>query len=250
MSKKVVIITGAGKGIGLAAAKKFAREGWSVAMLARTKKDIVDAANQIKEEGFEAEAFVCDVAKLEDCEKAVTAVVEKWGRIDCLYNNAGILVDRLDVLNLPMESFKKEYDVNVFGTMQMIQLVAKVMVHKKIEGSIINTSSLNGETVTQDPVGYVSSKWAINGITRSCAFQLAKYKIRVNAVAPGVTLTPMAQAGWDNEEMRAAIAKMHLRNMWIQPEMVADAAFFLASDASYGVNGQILHVDDGFCVGK
>lgn len=250
MKKKVVIITGAGKGIGLAGAKKFAKEGWSVAMLGRTEADITSEAKQLKAAGYDVEAFVCDVSRYADCEKAVAAVVEKWGRIDCLYNNAGILGDRLGILEFDPEGFKEAYNVNVFGAMYMIQLVSRVMAEKKIEGSIINTSSLNAETITWDPVGYITSKWAINGITRCCAFQLAEYKIRVNAVAPGATVTPMARASWENEEVSKVVASMHLRNMWIQPEMIADAAYFLASDASYGVNGQILHVDDGYCVGK
>lgn len=172
------------------------------------------------------------------------------GKIDCLYNNAGILGDRLGILEFDPEGFKEAYNVNVFGTMYMIQLVARTMVERKIEGVIINTSSLNGETITWDPVGYITSKWAIQGITRTCAFQLADYKIRVNAVAPGATITPMAHASWEDPDVYKVVASMHLRNMWIKPEQVADAAYFLASDASYAINGQILHVDDGYCVGK
>jgi NAD(P)-dependent dehydrogenase (short-subunit alcohol dehydrogenase family) len=219
-------------------------------MLARTESEVMQAAADLKAEGYDVEGFVCDVSSYDACAKAVAAVIERFGKIDCLYNNAGILGDRLGILEFDPEGFKQAYNVNVFGTMYMIQLVSRTMVERKIEGSIINTSSLNGETITWDPVGYITSKWAINGITRTCAFQLAGYKIRVNAVAPGATVTPMAHASWEDENVRKVVASMHLRNMWIQPEMVADAAFFLASDASYGVNGQILHVDDGYCVGK
>lgn len=250
MENKVVVITGAGKGIGLAGAKKFAKEGWSVAMLGRTEADVLREAEAIRNEGGDATGFKCDVSSYDDCAAAVAAVIERYGKIDCLYNNAGILGDRLGILEFDPEGFKEAYNVNVFGTMYMIQLVARTMVERKIEGAIINTSSLNGETITWDPVGYITSKWAIQGITRTCAFQLADYKIRVNAVAPGATITPMAHASWEDPTVYKVVAGMHLRNMWIKPEQVADAAYFLASDASYAINGQILHVDDGYCVGK
>lgn len=248
--KKVVLITGAAMGIGLSGAKKFAREGWSVAMIDRDEAALNQEATALKSAGLDVEPFICDVSSYEQCAKTVDAVIQRYGKIDCLYNNAGILGNRLGILEFDPEAFKEAFNVNVFGAMYMIQLVARTMVERELEGSIINTTSINADIATWDPVGYIGSKGAMKCLTRTCAFQLGKYKIRVNAVSPGATVTPMAQASWDNLEVRDTVASLHIRNMWIQPEMLAEAAFFLASDAAYGINGVILPVDDGYAVGK
>lgn len=250
MEKKTVLITGASKGIGLCGAKRFAQGGWSVAMAARNKETLDKEVKALQEEGYDVKGYQCDVSDYAQCDRTVQEVIKDFGKIDCLYNNAGILGDRLGILEFDPEGFKEAFNVNVFGAMNMIQLVARTMVERKLEGSIINTTSINGDIATWDPVGYIGSKWAMKGLTRTCAFQLGKYKIRVNAVSPGATVTPMAQASYDNKEIRETLAKLHIRNMWIQPEMVADAAFFLASDQAYGINGVILPVDDGYAVGK
>lgn len=248
--KKVVMITGAGKGIGLSGAKRFAEGGWSVAMVGRTMSDLEKEAGALKAAGYDVEPFLCDVSHYDQCEKTVAAVIERFGKIDCLYNNAGILGDRLGILDFDHEAFQDAFKVNVFGSMYMIQLVARTMVERGIEGSIINTTSINADVATWDPVGYIGSKGAMKCLTRTCAFQLGKYKIRVNAVSPGCTITPMAEASWKNKEVYDTCASLHCRNMWIQPEWVANAAFFLASDEAYGVNGLILSVDNGYAVGK
>lgn len=248
--KKVVLITGAAMGIGLSGAKKFAQEGWSVAMIDKEKEIQEKEAAALKAEGYDVESFHCDVSSYDQCTKTVEAVIQRFGKIDCLYNNAGVLGDRLGILEFDPEAFKEAFNVNVFGSMYMIQLVARTMVERKLEGSIINTTSINADIATWDPVGYIGTKGAMKCLTRTCAFQLGQYKIRVNAVSPGATVTPMAKASRENEEVRDTVASLHIRNMWIQPEILAEAAYFLASDAAYGINGVILPVDDGYAVGK
>lgn len=250
MEKKTVLITGAAMGIGLSGAKRFAEGGWSVAMIDKNGEVLEKEAAALKEAGYDVKGYLCDVSDYGQCDQTVQAVIADFGKIDCLYNNAGVLGDRLGILEFDPEGFKEAFNVNVFGSMNMIQLVSRTMVERKLEGSIINTTSINGDIATWDPVGYIGSKWAMKGLTRTCAFQLGKHKIRVNAVSPGATITPMAQASYDNKEIRETLAELHIRNMWIKPEMVANAAFFLASDEAYGINGVILPVDDGYAVGK
>jgi NAD(P)-dependent dehydrogenase (short-subunit alcohol dehydrogenase family) len=248
--KKVIIITGAAMGIGQSGARKFARNGWAVAMIDRNQEALEGAYQELKEEGLDVEQYLCDVSDYEQCSKAVEAVIDRYGKIDALYNNAGVLGDRLGILDFDYKAFQEAFQTNVFGSMYMIQLVSRTMVARKIEGCIINTTSINADIATWDPVGYIGSKGAMKCLTRTCAFQLGEYKIRVNAVSPGATVTPMAQASWENKEVYDSLAQLHIRNMWIQPEMVADAAFFLASDEAYGINGVVLPVDDGYACGK
>ena len=250
MEKKTVLITGAAMGIGLAAAKRFAEGGWSVAMLDKNQEALMEATRDLQNAGYDVKPYVCDVSDYKQCENTVGKVIDDYEKIDCLYNNAGVLGDRLGILEFDPEGFKEAFHVNVCGSMNMIQLVSRTMVERKLEGSIINTTSINGDIATWDPVGYIGSKWAMKGLTKTCAFQLGKYKIRVNAVSPGATVTPMAKASYENEEIRETLAGLHIRNMWIQPEMVANAAFFLASEEAYGINGVILPVDDGYAVEK
>lgn len=248
--KKVIVITGAAMGIGQAAARKFAENGWAVAMLDREEEALAAASGALKQEGRDVEPYLCDVSDYEQCSQAVAQIIGRYGKIDALYNNAGVLGDRLGILDFDHRAFQEAFQTNVFGSMYMIRLVSRTMVERKLEGCIINTTSINADIATWDPVGYIGSKGAMKCLTRTCAFQLGKYKIRVNAVSPGATITPMAHASYENEEVRETVAKLHIRNMWIQPEMVAEAAFFLASDAAYGINGVILPVDDGYACGK
>ncbi|MGF0033629.1 SDR family NAD(P)-dependent oxidoreductase [Bariatricus sp. SGI.154] len=249
-NKKVILITGAAMGIGRAAACKFARNDWSVAMIDREKEALMAVSEDLKKEGRDVEPFLCDVSDYEQCNDTVEKVVAHYRKIDALYNNAGVLGDRLGILDFDHKAFQEAFQTNVFGSMYMIQLVSRTMVERKLEGCIINTTSINADIATWDPVGYIGSKGAMRCLTRTCAFQLGKYKIRVNAVSPGATVTPMARASWENKEVYDTVAGLHIRNMWIQPEMVADAAFFLASEEAYGINGVILPVDDGYTCGK
>lgn len=249
-NKKVIVITGAALGIGQAAARKFAENGWAVALIDYDQEALDATTAELKNKGLDAEAYLCDVSDYDQCSKAVEAVINHFGKIDVLYNNAGVLGDRLGILDFDHVAFKEAFQTNVFGSMYMTQLVSRTMVERKIEGCIINTTSINADIATWDPVGYIGSKGAMKCLTRTCAFQLGQYKIRVNAVSPGATITPMAKASYENKEVRDMVAGLHIRNMWIEPEWVANAAYFLASDEAYGINGVILPVDDGYACGK
>lgn len=248
---KTAVITGAAMGIGHAAVEKFCSAGgYSVAMLDWNKEELEKAHADFKAKGYDVEAYVCDISDYSQCEQAVNAILERFGQIDVLYNNAGILGSRDGMLDFDRDEIKEAFEVNVFGALYMVQLVAKSMVERGIEGAIVNTSSINGKIATWDSVGYIGSKGAVESMTRAEAYQLGEYGIRVNAVAPGYVHTPMSQAAWDNEKARAAGAALHIRNHWVEPEQVADAAYFLANDDSYIINGVVLPVDDGYVASK
>ena len=250
MDKKVIIITGAAMGIGYCAVEKFASNGWAVAAIDRSVDALETASEVFTARGFDFLAITADVQNYDECEAAVNAALAKYGRIDALYNNAGVLGSRDGMLDFDRDEIKDAFNVNVFGSLYMVQLVANAMVKLGTKGSIVNTSSINGKIATWDSVGYIGSKGAVEAMTRAEAFQLGEYDIRVNAVAPGFVNTPMSNAAWENKKARAAGAALHIRNRWIEPEQVADAAFFLCSDDAYAINGAVLPVDDGYVASK
>lgn len=248
--KKVVIVTGAAQGIGLAGAEKFAKEGWSVAM-ADIKKDLLfEETERLKAEGCDVEGYELDISNFKQGEKVVKAIAERFGRIDALFNNAGIIGHRLNILNCDPDEIKKATDVNVFGSLYMTQHVAKVMIDKKIEGSVINVSSIDAELASWDPFGYQISKYGVKGLTKSTAFQLGSYGIRVNAVAPGHTRTPMSKIDWSDPHISTQCKKQNLLNRWLEPSEIAETAYFLAGPYSAGITGQIILVDAGYTVTK
>lgn len=250
MEKKVVIITGAAMGIGKAGVERFGRGGWTVAACDLNEQTLNETVEEMKAKGYDVKPYVLDVADYDACAKVVDDVVATEGRIDALYNNAGILGDRDGILGFDHNKVKEAFDVNVFGALNLIQLVARAMDKLGIQGSIVNTTSINAEVGTWDPIGYIGSKGAMKAITQGAAFHLGAQGIRVNAVSPGATITPMAASVYDCPPAREAVAVNHNRHRWIEPEEVANAAFWLAGEESSGVNGIVVAVDDGYATGK
>lgn len=249
-SKKVVIITGAAMGIGKAAVERFSRGGWRVAACDINEEALHATCAEMADAGYDVDAYTLNVVDYDACAKVVDSVVAKYGRIDALYNNAGILGDRDGILGFDHTKIKEAFEVNVYGALNLIQLVSRAMDKLGIEGSIVNTTSINAEMGTWDPIGYIGSKGAMKAITQGAAFHLGAQGIRVNAVSPGATITPMAASVYDCPPAREAVAVNHNRHRWIKPEEVANAAFWLASDESSGVNGIVVAVDDGYATGK
>lgn len=248
--KKVVIITGAAQGIGLATVEKFVKEGWSVAATDVKKAELDAEVARLQKEGFDVKGYELDVTNFEQGKEVVSKVIADFGKVDSLFNNAGIIGHRGNVLNFDPEEIKKATNVNVFGTLYMTQHVAKYFVENKIKGSIVNVASIAAELAEWSPFGYHISKWGVKGITRSVAFQLGSYGIRVNAVAPGSTKTPMSKIDWSNLEIAAQTEKNTLLKKWLDPSEIANAVFFLAGDQASGITGQNLLVDAGYTITK
>lgn len=251
MANKVVIITGAAQGIGLAGARRFAEGGYSVAM-ADIKKDVLDkSVAQLKSEGYDVTGYQLDVTEYQQGQQVVADVVEHYGRIDALFNDAGITGHRKNILNFDPVEIKQAEDVNLWGSLYMIQHVARVFVDKNIKGAIINVSSFVASFAEWSPFGYGISKSSVDGLTRVAAFHLGKYGIRVNSVAPGYTKTEMAiKYDYSDPVLRKAAEEKSLLNRWIEPREIANAAFFLSSDEASAITGVKLPVDAGYTTTK
>jgi glucose 1-dehydrogenase len=239
---KVALVTGAANGIGLACAQAFVREGARV-MLA----DVNEAAARAAAEGIGAAAafIACDVSKKSDVDSAVAATVEKFGRLDILVANAGI-VHAADFLDLEEADFDRVLAVNLKGVFLAGQAAARQMVEQGRGGAIVNMSSVNAVLAIPNQVPYVVSKGGINQLTRVMALSLAPHGIRVNAVGPGTILTELAKTAvlGNREAERKILSRTPLGRLG-EPEEVARVAAFLASDEASYLTGQTIYPDGG-----
>jgi len=240
LSGKVVIVTGGSRGIGRAIVELFAAEGADVTFFYRSDTDAAQATVEASAGRAVAEQVdVCDSAAVAE---AVERVAERCERIDVLVNNAGSIRDNL-LAFLDDEDVRSVLDTNVGGVFNVTRAVVPYMVSQRA-GKIINMSSVAGEKGGRGQTNYAASKGAINAMTRALAAELAPRGIMVNAVAPGVIETEMTEAVRERagEEITSRIALGRIG----QPLDVAHAVWFLASQLSNYVTGEILHVDGGF----
>lgn len=238
---KTAIVTGGTRGIGYEIVKKFAAAGAKVALFGSRQETVDKALGKLKEEMPEAEVMGLYPAldKYDEVEKAISTVKEAFGRIDILANNAGISA-RESIYDYKPEDFEKIMRLNVNAVFFCTKAVAPIM-REQGGGSIINTSSMVSIYGQSAGCGYPASKFAVNGLTKSLARELGKDHIRVNAVAPGVTKTDMV-AALPEEMVKRISAGIPLGRPG-EPEEVADAVLFLASDMASYVTGEILSVD-------
>ena len=245
LDAKVCLITGAGSGIGQASARLFAQEGAQVVV---ADIDLEAAAKTVAEIGDAAVAERVDVISPQETVDLTRRVVEQFGRIDVLFNNAGI-AGIGDVLETEPELFDRVMTVNVRGVYLMTRAVVPYMIERRT-GSIINMSSCIAEIGLARRVSYAASKGAVFAMTKSMQVDLAPHGIRVNALLPGTILTPfveryLKESYSDPEEGMAAIRKRQLSNDLGRPEDVAGAALFLASDESRFMMAAGLIIDGG-----
>ena len=241
---KVSIITGAAQGIGLATAIKFAQEG-AIVIVCDVRQDAVDAAvAQCQAIGAQAQGFVVDVTQRDMVDGMAQAVLARHGRVDVLVNNAGITQDaRLQKMTL--EQFDRVIDVNLRGVFHCSQAVADTMVAQG-SGVILNASSVVGIYGNFGQTNYAATKFGVIGFTKTWSRELGPKGVRVNAVAPGFVATPilktMPQKVIDEMEHRVPLKRLG------QPEDIANAYAFLASDEAAYVNGAVLEVAGGLTV--
>ena len=253
LSGKVCLITGAGSGIGQASARLFASEGGRVVVADLDLGAARATADEIVQAGGEAVAELVDVTDEAQTADLAARVVERWGRIDVLFNNAGI-PGVGDVLETEPELFDRVMKVNVRGVYLMSRAVVPQMIAQK-SGSVINMSSGIAEIGLARRVSYAASKGAVMAMTRSMQVDLAPHGVRVNALLPGTILTPfveryLQESYSDPEEGMASIRKRQLSPDLGRPEDVAGAALFLASDESKFMMASGLVIDGGMTGAK
>ena len=238
---KVAIVTGGTRGIGFEVVRKYLSNGAKVILFGSRQETVDNALNKLKEENqsWEAEGMCPKLTDAKEVEEAVNKVKEKYGRLDILVNNAGIS-QSTPLYNYTAEEFDKVIDLNVKAVFYAILPAARIMKEQG-GGCIINTSSMVSISGQPAGVGYPASKFAVNGLTISLARELGKDNIRVNAVAPGVTRTDMV-AALPEQTVQAISARIPLGRAG-EPEEVADAFLYLASDMASYVTGEILSVD-------
>lgn len=241
LAGKVAIITGGAGGIGFAAAETFAREGAKVA-IADFDSELGNAkASELQNKEYDVAFFQVDVSDRESVNNMVQNVLDHFGTIDVLVNNAGITRDAM-LSKMAVEDFQKVLDVNLSGVFHCSQAVLPTLAAKG-SGRIINTSSVSGVYGNIGQTNYAATKAGVVGMTKTWAKELGRKGITVNAVAPGFIETGMTAKVPEKvlEQMKQVVPLGHLG----KPEDIANAYLFLASDEAKYVNGTTLHVDGG-----
>lgn len=239
LKNKTAVVTGGTRGIGLAIVKKYLENGANVAVAGSRKETVDKALAALTEYGDRVMGIWPDLCDPEAVASAFASVTERFGSLDILANNAGVS-SRTSLYDYTIEEFSKILDVNLKGVFVCSQAAARIM---KAQGGgvIINTSSMVAEYGQPAGCGYPATKFAVNGLTRSLARELAKDQIRVNAVAPGVTKTDMVEA-LPKEMVERISAGIPLGRVG-EPVDIANAYLFLASDMASYVTGVTLRVD-------
>lgn len=243
---KIVLVTGGAGAIGQAAARRFLAEGASVAILDQDGERAAKVATELGDKAF---AVAADVTEPAAVDTALAAVVEHFGRIDVLFNNAGISGTPAPIYDLPLEEWDRVIRINLRGIFIVQQAVVRLMIAQKQGGSIVNMgSSMAGWDVLPGGSPYTASKHAVVGLTKVAALDCAAYGIRVNAICPGVIQTTLGVPASDKEAFEASTKRFSdripLRRIG-QPEDVAAAVAFLASDDARHVTGVDWLIDGG-----
>jgi len=238
---KVAIITGGASGIGKKTAEIFSKEGAAIAIFDVNRDALNQTEKEIRDNGGKCNGYVVDVTNFEDVTEKVKEVIEDFGEIDVLVNNAGITRDNF-LTKMEIDDWNKVIAINLTGTFNCAKAVAPYMMEKN-KGNIVNVSSVVGVYGNIGQTNYAASKAGVIGLTKTWAKEFAKKGIRVNAVAPGFIKTPMTDKV-PEKVLEIMISKTPMGRMGESLE-VANAILFLASEESSFTTGHILHVDGG-----
>ncbi len=239
------IVTGGGSGIGKAISTAVVQAGAEIVIVGRNKERLERTAIELREWGGPVIPLSADISNMEDIRRVVDHTLKAFGKIDFLFNNAGI------IRRAPSEEFtEKDWDeviqINLKGPFFLAQSVARVMISQKRKGKIINTSSLIAVQGGKRVPAYAASKGGLSQVTKTMANDWAKYNILVNAIGPGWVKTELTQPLREDKERYAEILGRIPLGRWAEPEDLMGAAVFLASDASDYITGQTIFVDGGW----
>jgi len=244
LEERVALVTGAGTGMGRAFALAFAEAGADVAICSRSGDGLAEVAREIESMGRRALAFKADVASKADVDGMLADTVGQFGRIDALVNNAAVAI-KGDLMDIDEEVWDEVININLKGCYLCCKAAGRVMVEQRL-GSIVNIASTVGFRAKTDRTAYSVSKAGVLMLTRVLARELGPHNVRVNAVAPGTVRTRLNEP-WlaDEEATKAVLANIPLGRV-AEPEEVAGAVLFLASDSARWITGSTIVVDGGF----
>ncbi len=245
LNERIALVTGASQGIGRACALELARAGATVALAARNESRLAGAVAEIESAGGRAAAFALDIASEESIKSCARAILDRFGKVEILVNNAGITRDGL-MLRMKRADWDDVLATNLTGAFLLTQSLLGAML-KNRWGRIINITSVVGRTGQAGQVNYAASKAGMIGMTRSMAREVASRGVTVNAVAPGYIETPMT-AVLDEKQRAAMIAAIPLGRPGTDRE-IAQAVTFLASEAAAYITGHVLDVNGGMFMG-
>lgn len=246
LANKVAIITGAGTGIGEASALAFARAGAKTVLVGRREAPLTTVAETIRAKGGETLVVGADVSRADDATRVVDRAVEAFGRLDILFNNAGIQGRGGPIVDMDEDAFDELIAINLKGPWLMTRAALRIMIPAGQGGSIVNTSSFLSTAATVGTSAYSASKAGLDAMIRAIALEAGAHGIRVNNINPGVIDTPMLRAHGDAIipplAARAALGRVGT------PDDIADAALWLCTDEARFITGQSLLVDGGFTI--
>ena len=241
-TQSIALVTGGARGIGYACAEALSADGHRIVLADIDATGVVEAAAKL---GGDSVGLGCDVGDSAQIDALFDRVESDYGAVGVLVNNAGIAAPG-DLLDLPIEQFKKVIDVNLIGSFAALQRAAKGMVANRIEGAIVNMSSVNAVLSIPSIVAYCASKGGLNLLTKVMTCEWAKHNIQTNAVCPTVILTPMGEKVWGEPEKGGPmLAKIPLGRFG-QPIEVADLVLFLCAPASNMICGETILIDGGY----
>jgi meso-butanediol dehydrogenase/(S,S)-butanediol dehydrogenase/diacetyl reductase len=246
---KGVIVTGAAGGIGRETCRQFAAEGAAVAVCDLDQTMAARVVAEINDAGGIAHPFLLDVSDPDSVAACIDGAAAALGGLDVIVNNAGIR-EIVPMLELTFEEWNRVIAVNVTGVFLCAQAFARHLVAAKRPGAIVNLASTLGVQGAPKRAAYTASKHAVNGLTKQMALELGDKGIRVNAVGPGVIRTPMTERYFQDADYAEDIRAIHALNRWGEPDEVAKAILFLASDDASFCTGTTLMVDGGWTAGK
>lgn len=242
---KVAVVTGAASGIGRVSAKFYARDGAKVVVSDVNQTGGQETVEMIKDAGGEATFIQADVSDPGDCQALVNLAVERYGRLDIAFNNAGIGGEQNPTADYSVEGWQKLIGINLSGVFYCMKYEIPAMLQSG-GGAIVNMASILGEVGFANSPAYVSSKHGLLGLTQNAAIEYGAQGIRVNAVGPGFIRTPLIAELEENEEIYNLLVSLHPIGRLGEPEEVAELVIWLSSDKASFVTGSYYPVDGGY----